>query len=128
MNPRLAEIDKIVDSYFPNDKLNEVLNTYQHELGDYDYIDTVEKFSLLRLCGKMRYISKYDKKLRTGGLLVKIFQQNGKWTGIIKQYNKKYYVSFDNNYIFYIDSKAGLLKKWANIFVTDVEKGLYDVE
>jgi hypothetical protein len=126
MNSRLKEIDMIVDSMIPNDYINVLIKKYKLE--DYDYIKTVEDFSVLRLRGSMKYINKVDKKLRNGGLLIKIFQQNGKWIAIIKQYNKNYYISFDANYIFYVNCKQELVRDWAECFVTECEKGLYNIE
>lgn len=126
MNDRLKEIDMIVDSMIPNDYINVLIK--QYKLEDYDYIKTVEEFSVLRLRGSMKYINKVDKKLRNGGLLIKIFQQNGKWIAIIKQYNKNYYISFDANYIFYVNCKQELVRDWAECFVTECEKGLYNIE
>lgn len=126
MNDRLKEIDSIVDQLVPNDNINILIKKYKDDLKDYDYIDSVEKFSVLRLRGSMKYINRYDKKLRTGGLLIKIFQKDNKWIGIIKKYNKKYYISFDSNYIFYVDTKQQLVRDWAECFIADYDKGLYD--
>ena len=126
MNSRLKEIDMMVDNMIPNDYINILIKKYKLE--DYDYIKTVEEFSVLRLRGSMKYINKVDKKLRNGGLLIKIFQQNGKWIAVIKQYNKNYYVSFDANYIFYVNCKQELVRDWAECFVTECEKGLYSIE
>ena len=128
LNDRLKEIDSIVDTLIPNDYINDIKKKYKHDLMDYDYIDTVAVFSTLKLRGSMRYINKIDKKLRIGGLLIKIFQQNGKWIAIIKNSNKKYYVSFDGNYIFYLDCKAELVKDWAQCFISDCDRGMYDIE
>jgi hypothetical protein len=128
MNDRLKDIDTTVDSMIPNDYINILKKKYESELHDYDYIDTLAKFSLLRLRGSMKYINKYDKKLRSGGLLIKIFQQNSKWIAILKKYDKKYYVSFDANYIFYLDSKQDVLKDWMQYFVSECDKGNYDIE
>jgi hypothetical protein len=113
---------------FTSDYINIVKKKYDSELHDYDYIDTLAKFSLLKLRGSMKYINKYDKKLRSGGLLIKIFQQNGKWIAILKKYDKKYYVSFDANYIFYLDSKQDVLKDWMQYFVSECDKGTYEIE
>ena len=126
MNSRLKEIDMMVDNMIPNDYINILIKKYKLE--DYDYIKTVEEFSVLRLRGSMKYINKVDKKLRNGGLLIKIFQQNGKWIAVIKQYNKNYYISFDANYIFYVNCKQELVRDWAECFVTECEKGLYSIE
>jgi hypothetical protein len=123
LNPRLKEIDMMVDSMIPNDYINTLILKYKNELLDYDYIDTPELFSTLRLRGSMRYINKFDKNLRFGGLLTKIYQKNGKWIGIILQNNKKYYVSFEANYIFYLNTKSELVRDWADCFITELDKG-----
>ena len=103
-----------------------IINKYKDELADYDYIDTPELFSTLRLKGSMRYINKFDKNLRTGGLLVKIYNKNGKWIGVILQNNKKYYVSFDANYIFYRNNKSESVRDWADYFITKLDNGEYE--
>ena len=102
LSDRLREIDEYVDNIKPNDYINEIIKMYKYDLKHYKYIETVEEFSLLTLRGSMRYINKYDKKLRTGGLLVKIYKNNEKWYGVIKKFKKMYYINFDSNYIFYM--------------------------
>ena len=96
----------------------------------YDQINLLEEFSLLTLRGSMRYVNKYDKKLRTGGLLVKIYknEQNKKWYGVILKSKKMYYVSFDSNYIFYMASQDELLSESLKCFISDCDKGLYEIE
>jgi cyclopropane fatty-acyl-phospholipid synthase-like methyltransferase len=96
-------------------------------LKDFDYIDTIEKFSILPYKGTMKYINKTDKKLRSGGLLVKIYQRDNKWYAKIKQYDKFYDISYNSNYIFYLKNKDGLLRDWADLFVTELDKGSYEV-
>ena len=46
---------------------------------------------------------------------------------IIKPDRTKYYVSFNNNYIYYMKSSQDRFDDWANVFVSNVDKGLYDV-
>ena len=124
-NKRLKEIDDYVDSVKPDDYINTIINKY--ELQDYKYIDSVEAFSLLRLRGAIKYVNKYDQKLRYGGLVVKIYkrEQNQQWYCIIIKENKKYYVSYNSNYIFYMESKQDALLDWASCFISDYDKGLY---
>ena len=124
LNDRLKEIDSIVDSIIPNDYINTLITKYN--LHDFDYIDSMELFSTLKLRGTMKYINKFDKKLRSGGFLIKIFQKNGKWFAIIMQGQKKYYVSFDANYIFYLNSKQDLIRNWADFFISECDKGNYE--
>lgn len=126
---RLKEINKYIDDVIQDDYINILIKKYSNELKYYKYIETVEEFSLLKLKGAMRYINKYDKKLRFGGLLVKIYknQYNGKWYGIIKKQDKKYYVSFNANYIFYLPSQDDLMRDSLMCFMTEYENGLYEI-
>lgn len=126
---RLKEIDEYVDTVKP-DFINELVKKYSSELRYYKHIDTVEEFSLLNLKGSIKYINKYDKKLRKGGLLVKIYQdiQTKKWIGVIKKSNKKYYINYDSNYIFYMGTQDERLNDSLQCFISDFEKGLYELE
>jgi cyclopropane fatty-acyl-phospholipid synthase-like methyltransferase len=126
-NKRLKEISDIVDILLPKNDLNDMIRKYESDLKDFDYIDTVEKFSILSLKGTMRYINKTDKKLRSGGLLVKIYQKDNKWYAKIKQYDNFYDISYNSNYIFYVNNKSTLLRQWADLFVTELDKGSYEV-
>lgn len=126
-NERLKEISDIVDILLPRNDLNDMIRKYEADLKDFDYIDTIEKFSVLPYKGIMRYINKTDKKLRSGGLLVKIYQKDNKWYAKIKQYDKFYDISYNSNYIFYLKNKDGLLRDWADLFVTELDKGSYEV-
>jgi len=129
LSDRLKEIDEYVDAVKPNDYINTLINTYSTELKHFKYIETVEEFSLLTLCGSMKYINKYDKKLRSGGLLVKIYKNNeNKWIGVIKKLKKMYYISFDSNYIFYMATQDERLCDSLKCFISDYEKGLYETE
>jgi hypothetical protein len=125
---RLKEIDSFVDKARPVDYIDILKKQYNDELKDYQYVETVEEFSLLRPKGCIRYISKYDKKLRSGGLVIKIFENDSKWYAIVKNPHSTVRVSFSSNYIFYISDKKEALKDWMKCFVTDVERGLYEVE
>jgi hypothetical protein len=89
INKRSKEIDDYVDSVKPDDYINTIINKY--DLKDYKYIDSVEAFSLLRLRGTIKYVNKYDQKLKYGGLVVKIYkrEQNQHWYCIILKENKK---------------------------------------
>lgn len=128
-NDRLQEIDEMVDKLKPNDTINQLIKQWSNELKHYEYIDTVEQFSTLSLKGTLRYINRYDKKLRYGGLLVKIYQKDGDWIGIVKQSNnKKYYVSFKSNYIFYQQSKDDTLRSYLKELTTDIDNGKFIIE
>ena len=87
LNDRLKEIDILVDNLIPNDYINKLIEKYSDDLKYYSYINSVNDFSILRLKGSMKYINKYDKKIRYGGLLIKIYQKNNKWYGVIKKSN-----------------------------------------
>jgi hypothetical protein len=130
LSDRLKEIDAYVDNAIQNDYINVLIKKYSSELKYYKYIETVEEFSLLHLKGAMRYINKYDKKLRFGGLLIKIYkkQNNGKWYAIIKKQDKKYYVSFDANYIFYLTSQDDIMRDSLMCFMTEYENGIYETK
>jgi cyclopropane fatty-acyl-phospholipid synthase-like methyltransferase len=129
LNPRLKSIDDYVDNNILKDPIDILIKKYSNDLQDYDYIDSEALFSTLTLKGSMKYINRYDKKLRTGGLLIKIYKKNHQWYAIIKSpMGKKFYVSFNSNYIFYTESKPTLIRSWAEFFVSEVDNGLYDVK
>ena len=129
LSDMLKEIDEYVDAVKPNDYINTIIKNYSSELKHYKYIETVEEFSLLSLRGSMKYINKFDKKLRSGGLLVKIYKNNeNKWIGVIKKLKKMYYVSFDSNYIFYMATQDERLSDSLKCFISDCDKGLYEIE
>jgi len=130
LSNRLKEIDDYVDNIKPDDYINEIIKQFKSDLTHFKYIETVEEFSLLTLRGSMRYINKFDKKLRTGGLLVKIYknEQNKKWYGVIMKSKKMYYISFESNYIFYMASQDELMTESLKCFISDCDKGLYDIE
>ncbi len=130
LSDRLKEIDEYVDKVKPTDYINKLINLYPTDLKYYKYIETVEEFSILSLKGSIKYINKYDKKLRNGGLLVKIYkdEKNGKWIGVIKKSNKKYYINYDSNYIFYMRTQDERLNDSLKCFISDLDKGLYEIE
>ena len=86
-------------------------------------------FSTLSLKGSMKYVNKFDGDLRYGGLLIKIYKkENNKWYAVIKNIKgRKYYVSFDANYIFYrktnYEERVDLLK----VFMSDIDSGMYEI-
>ena len=106
--------------------INKLMNKYSNELIGYKYIEHLDEFSILKLKGNIRYINKYDEVLKMGGHLIKIINNNNIWYALLLQPNKKYYVSFSSNYIFYQVSKEEQFRKWAECFITDIDKGLYD--
>ena len=129
LNPRLKNIDEYVDNNILKDPIDNLIKKYSFELQDYDYIDSEGLFSTLTLKGSMKYINRYDKKIRTGGLLIKIYEKKGQWYAVIKSaLGKKYYISFNLNYIFYTESKPTLVRSWAEFFVSEVEKGHFEIK
>lgn len=122
MNDRLKEIDDIVNQLVPNNKIvDKLIEKYHYDLDCYEYIDNVNTFSLLRMRGTIKYINKYDHKLRSGGLLVKIYNKNDNWYCVLLQPNRKYHISFNSNYIFYLGSKDDNIRKWAEYFISTVD-------
>ncbi len=129
LNQRLKNIDKFVDKNILIDPIDNLINQYSSELQDYEYIDSEALFSTLTFKGSMKYINRYDKKLRTGGLLIKIYQKNNQWYAVIKSpVGKKFYISFNLNYIFYTESKPTLVRSWAEYFVSEVDKGTFNIK
>lgn len=129
LNERLKRIDEFVDTNILKDPINDLINKYSFDLQDYDYIDSEALFSILTLKGSMKYINRYDGKLRTGGLLIKIYQRKYQWYAIIKSpIGKKYYINFNLNYIFYTESKPTLIRSWAEYFVSEVDKGVFNIK
>ena len=127
-NDRLKEIDRYVDSIIKGDTIDIIRKPYKIELENYTHIKTVEEFSTLFLGNPIKYINKYDKKLRAGGLLIKVFDNKGVWTAMIKQSKKRYDVSFKSNYIFYMKHRDDAFNNILNFFIKDVDRGMYDIE
>jgi hypothetical protein len=128
LNKRNQEISNIIDNLLFDKNIYDIQLEYKEELKGYDYINTLSWFSTLELKGSMRYINKYDKKLRYGGLLIKIINKNNKWIAKIKKSdNKIYNVSYNNNYIFYNNTRTNL-RDWAQCFISDIEKDKYDIK
>lgn len=129
LNNRLKEIDEFVDNFLPNTPIKNIMSKYNVELSEYEYIESLDIFSTLTLKGSLRYINKFDNKLRFGGMLMKIYQKkDNKWYAAIKNIKgQKYYVSFDANYIFYkktnYDERVDLLK----VFMSDIDAGMYEL-
>lgn len=128
LNDRLREIYESVEAARPVDFIEHVIKQYSEELKHYKYIDSIELFSTLAPKGHMRYISKYDKKIRWGGLLIKIYSEDGYWYGIVRKSDgKKYHVPFDKNYIFYKENSDDKFISQLNLFIKDTERDLYDI-
>jgi hypothetical protein len=128
-NDRINQNDKMIEELLTDDYIFELIKKYNLE--KYTYIDDVRVFSLLPLSGSLKYISKYTNELRNGGLLIKIYQKEGKWYGIVKKLNeRKYHVSFNTNYIFYLEHRTRnqKMRETLELFMTDINKGKYDIK
>ena len=123
-NDRLKEIDEMVNKLKLDDNISKLIDKYKYDLDCYDYIDNVDTFSTLRMRGTIKYINKYDQKLRVGGLLVKIYNKNNNWYCVLLQPDKKYHVSFNSNYIFYLGNKDENIRKWAEYFISNIDNNI----
>ena len=107
MNKRLKEIDDILESIEPNNKINNYLEIYKNELQDYKYVNSLEELYDLKSAGYIRYIN-LNGELKFGGILIKVFESENK-----DEFNKKnlillqnsnsnkWVISYERNYIFY---------------------------
>lgn len=128
MSDRLNSI-KVFISKNIDDKFNDLLLKYKKELEDYSLIENLGDFSILPLKGSLRYINKYTKELRWGGLLVKIYEKYGAYFAMIKKTDGKIYnISFNNNFIFYKKNTADTFRDSLKYFLSNVEEGIYDVK
>lgn len=130
MNKRLIEISKQVDNFINLSEQNIIsnfINKYP-ELIEYKFIKSNHDFINLKLKGSIKYINKIDNNLRYGGMLIKTFNKNNKYYAIIKNFHSKTYkISFDNNYIFYLESRNDLMTDWMKCFISDVDAGKYNL-
>jgi len=123
---RLKEINDYIDNNIENN-IDALIEKYKIELTDYKYIKSIVDYCELSIRGHLKYINKYDGFLRSGGLLIKIFNKNNNWYGKIKQFSgKTYNISFDSNHIFYIKNKKDLFKEWMVCFISDYDNGKYN--
>ena len=121
----MSDIKLFIDSHI-KDKFDDMILKYHNELEDYTHIDSLSEFSVLPLKGSMRYINKYSKEIRFGGLLIKIYEKYGNYFAILKKINgKKYHVSFNNNFIFYKKNSNDNFRDSLKYFIADYDKGLY---
>lgn len=118
-----------MSEYFIRDIRKELEEKYKEELKNYSYISKVEDFANLTLKGSIRYINRRTRELKYGGLLTKIYQDKNKhWMCVIIKPDKtKYYVSYNNNFMYYIKSSQDRFDDWTSVFMTNVDKGLYDI-
>jgi hypothetical protein len=122
----MSDIKLFIDSHI-KDKFDDMILKYHNELEDYIHIDSLSEFSVLPLKGSMRYINKYSKEIRFGGLLIKIYEKYGNYFAILKKINgKKYHVSFNNNFIFYKKNSNDNFRDSLKYFIADYDKGLYN--
>ena len=131
MNNRQQEVFDLVDKMIKNNNnIIDIIDKYDNDLKNYQYIETIDQFSKILPKGSMRYINKYTGELKKGGLVIKIYQNifNNKWYALLLIMGKKFKISFNNNHIFYLDSRDESMRRWANCFIANVDKGLYDLE
>jgi hypothetical protein len=122
----MSDIKLFIDSHI-KDKFDDMILKYHNELEDYIHIASLSEFSVLPLKGSMRYINKYSKEIRFGGLLIKIYEKYGNYFAILKKINgKKYHVSFNNNFIFYKKNSNDNFRDSLKYFIADYDKGLYN--
>lgn len=107
MNKRLKEIDDILESIEPNNKINNYLEIYKNELKDYKYVNSLEELYDLKSAGYIRYIN-LNGELKFGGILIKVFESENKDEFNKKNLillqnsnNNKWVISYERNYIFY---------------------------
>ena len=125
---RLYDINNIINNLQIKNPIQNIISEYKDELEGFTYIDSVERFSLLKLGNLIRYVNKYTKELRFGGIVIKIYEKTlNNWYAIVKKHdNTKYNISFNNNYIFYKNNDK--MKEWAECFITELENGNYEIE
>ena len=126
MISRINNNNKMIDELF-DDYINVLIAKYN--LYEYKYIDNIVLFSLLPLRGSMKYINRYTHEIRNGGLLIKIYMKNNKYYGIIKKNDKKYHISFNNNYIFYKEytSRNSKIRNVLESIIDNVNKNKYNI-
>jgi len=105
------ELDKILMNRDPREdglkNYKKWKKEYKYELLDYNYIHTVEEFSLIGKGGLIRPFSIFSEKMLPGGIIIKIEKDsNNKWytlLGLFFKNEKPKYIKiyFDKNYIFY---------------------------
>ena len=107
MNKRLKEIDDILESIEPTNKINNYLEIYKNELQDYKYVNSLEELYDLKSAGYIRYIN-LNGELKFGGILIKVFESENKDEFNKKNLillqnsnNNKWVISYERNYIFY---------------------------
>lgn len=118
---------------------------YREKLLDYNYIHTLQDFSLIAKGGFIKPISIYTEELKSGGIIIKIDKEDDKWYALLAtfsqykgiSYSKKFWkVYFDNNYIFHkpcdkisiCDNKTETMLDWRDKFVSKDELYKYTSE
>ena len=122
-------LDKLLAECFIDDGRKEIEEKYKEELKHYKFISSLDEFIKLPLKGSIRYVNKRTKELKFGGLLTKIYKnQEGNWQcAIMKSNRKMYYVGYKSNFIYYIKSSEDRMSDWANIFISKVDNGLFEL-
>jgi len=129
MNDRLSDIDKLIYKLKPIDIIDKIKNKYKEELKFHNFIKTLDEFKKLETLGTIMYVNRFDNQLRYGGLLIKIILKNNNYVAIIIQKNKrKYFVSFNSNFIFYRPHKNKEMKEWGLNFINSINNGLITID
>lgn len=107
----LKELDKLLIDRDPKEdglkNYKKWKKEYKYELLDYNYIHTIEEFSLIGKGGLIRPFSIFSEKMLSGGIIIKVEKDEyNKWytlLGIFFKNEKPKYLKiyFDTNYIFY---------------------------
>ena len=113
---------------------------YRYELLDYNYIHSLEEFSLMSNGGLLRPFSIYTEEMLSGGVIIKIQKdESDKWYALlgvfIKNQKPRYWRSyFDKNYFFYKppdklkidDNNTEAMKCLMEKFVSKDEASIYE--
>jgi hypothetical protein len=110
MDKRKADILKIINDNYDEEKLHEKLNKrierfeqkYSEELSEYMYIDYSDLLSKVHVGGYIRYVN-YNNELRWGGILLEIKDIDTRDAKLMLKNtsNNIWMIKFSKNYVFY---------------------------
>ena len=116
LKDRLKDIDQWVNSNYISEnkhllklkkKEEKWRKKYTEELENYVFIPTkkdLEKY--VKIGGYIRYIN-LNNELKWGGILLRVYQDKNNWKLFLKNTsNKKWNITWDNNYIFYREHRT----------------------
>jgi len=150
LNKDLIILDKLLKYRNPKqdvvNNINNIKKIYNDKLIDYEYIETLQDFSLLSKGGSIKSISLNNEMINGSGIVIKIDKDIiNRWYALLgviyKKNNIKYIkniskIYFDNNYIFYkspnqinmSNKKTNFMKHYLNKFLTQEEIEKYKNE